>query len=156
MKNKYIFASEKYQIKRDSENVYKFKIKLNDDILWLAFGICDKKKVEENEFIFTPSKKDGIERNNGSYILSVNSMVWNPNNRIECKKLKNVDKKQLGKKGAIIEFSFYPSKNMMEFFFKEINIATLTNIVLFNSDYFTPCIVFLQNCSIEMEFEYPN
>ena len=83
-------------------------------------------------------------------------MVWNPNNRIECKKLKNVDKKQLGKKGAIIEFSFYPSKNMMEFFFKEINIATLTNIVLFNSDYFTPCIVFLQNCSIEMEFEYPN
>ena len=55
--HKYIFTSEKYQIKRDSKNVYKFKIKLNDDMSWLAFGICDKKKVEENEFIFIPSKK---------------------------------------------------------------------------------------------------
>ena len=52
--HKYIFTSEKYQIKRDSKNVYKFKIKLNDDMSWLAFGICDKKKVEENEFIFIP------------------------------------------------------------------------------------------------------
>ena len=42
--HKYIFTSEKYQIKRDSKNVYKFKIKLNDDMSWLAFGICDKKK----------------------------------------------------------------------------------------------------------------
>ena len=55
--HKYIFTSEKYQIKRYSKNVYKFKIKLNDDMSWLAFGICDKKKVEENEFIFIPSKK---------------------------------------------------------------------------------------------------
>ena len=40
---KCIFASGKYEIKKDSQNMYKFKIKLNDDILWLAFEICDKK-----------------------------------------------------------------------------------------------------------------
>jgi hypothetical protein len=56
------------------------------------------KKVEKNNFIFTPSKKDGEKRNNGSYILAVNSIIWNPNNRIQCKKLKNIDKRQLGKK----------------------------------------------------------
>ena len=27
--------------------MYKFKIKLNDDILWLAFEICDKKKLKK-------------------------------------------------------------------------------------------------------------
>jgi len=153
--HKYIFASEKYEVKKDSQKVYKYKIKFNDDILWLAFGICDKKKVEENNFIFTPTKKDGEERNNGSYILSVNSMIWNANNRIECKKLKNVDKKKLGKKGAIVQFCFDPNKNTIDYFFEDNKIASLTSVVLFKSDVYTPCIIFLQNCSVEMEFDYP-
>ncbi len=44
---KYIFASEKYEIKKDSQNIYKFKIKLNDEILWLTIGVCDKKKLKK-------------------------------------------------------------------------------------------------------------
>ena len=44
---KCIFASGKYEIKKDSQNIYNFKIKLNDNILWLAFGICDKKKLKK-------------------------------------------------------------------------------------------------------------
>ena len=49
----------------------------------MAFRLCDKKIVEENNYSFTPKKEQGDSRNNGCYILSVNSMLWNANNRKE-------------------------------------------------------------------------
>ena len=153
----YIFANEKYNIKKDSQETYKIIIKLNENIRWLAFGVCDKKKVEENNFKFAPSKKVNDEqRNNGSYILSVNSMIWNSNNNLECKKLKSIDPLYLGQAGKEIEFHFMPNKRILQYYIDKQLLISLTNIILFKSDVFTPCIIFLQNCSVEVTFDYPN
>lgn len=150
----YIFSNEKYEINKDSSEIYKISIKLNENIYWLAFGICDKKKVEENKFKFAPSKYVEEARNNGSYILSVNSMIWNSNNSLECKKLK-VDPKSLGKAGKEIELQFIPSKNIIHYYSENKLLASLTNVKLFQSEVFTPCIIFLHNCSITVTFDYP-
>ena len=149
----YIFSNEKYEINKDSSKIYKISIKLNENIYWLAFGICDKKKVEDNKFKFAPSKYVEEARNNGSYILSVNSMIWNSNNSSECKKLK-VDPKSLGKAGKEIELQFIPNKNIMHYYIENKLLASLTNVKLFQSEVFTPCIIFLHNCSINVTFDY--
>ena len=154
----YIFGSEKYEVKKDSEKVYKFSIKLNMNILCLAFGFSDKKIVEENNYyVFTPAKNEkGEIKSNGSYILSINSMQWNANYKQECKKLKNVDKKLLGKEGSIIECYFNPYRKSLKYFFEGNIIASLSKVELMKSEVYTPCIIFLQNCSVDINFDYPN
>ena len=151
----YIFASEKYDIKKDSFKQFRIFIKLNNSVHWLAFGICDKKIVKENNFNFLPSRKNNEkERNNGCYILSMSSMIWNSNNSMECKKLR-IDS-NLGREGNEIEFRFIPNRNSMEYYMENKLLAELTNIKLFKSDVYTPCIIFLQNCSVTVKYDYPN
>ena len=155
-KHYYLFANEIYDIKPNSSKIYKMVIKLNQNIKWLAFGLCDKKKVEENNFQFVPSKRLYEERNNGSYILNINCKIWNTNNHSECKKLKNLENKNLGEAGKVIEFHFIPNKELLQYYTDKELLASLTNIKLFKSEVFTPCIIFLQNCSIEVSFDYPD
>ena len=82
-------------------------------------------------------------------------MIWNSNNNLECKKLKNVNPKILGKAGKEIEMQFMPSKKMIQYYYNNKLIATLTNVKLFKSDVFTPCVIFLHNCSVKVSFYYP-
>ena len=151
----YVFGSEKYNIKKYATGTYKIKIKLNDEIQWLAFGICDKQKVKENNYEFAPKKTDKNRRNNGTYILSVNSMVWNANNNSECRKIKLPPPIILGKKGNEILCCFTPNLHTMEYYIDEKLIASLTDIKLFQGEVYTPCIIFLQNCSIQVFYDYP-
>ena len=153
--HKYIFANEKYDIKKDSPQTYKILLKLIDKVNWLAFGICDKKKVEENDFKFAPNNKDIKDRNNGSYILSVNAMIWNSNNSQECKKLRNFDSQKWGCAGNEIEVRINPTKKTMEYYINNQSIVSLTNIKLFKSEVFTPCIIFMTNCSVSIYYYYP-
>ena len=71
-------------------------------------------------------------------------------------RLKDVDKKILGKEGSIIEYVFNPCENTMDYFLNGMRIASLTDIQLFKSEVYTPCIIFLHNCSIEVIFAYPS
>ena len=101
------------------------------------------KKVVENNIIFTP-KNTKIDRHNGIYILSVNSISWNANNISQCHKITDVELKYLGKNGRIIEWQFSPIKGVMEFYLGHCLITQLIDIKLFKSEVYPPCLVFLQ------------
>ena len=141
--NYFIFLDKKYNISKNSEKYYVFSIKLLNNIKWLGIGICDKKIVEENKFKFSLSN----DTNSGCYLLCVNGTVWNSNKNSECKK---IDESFIGKKGNIIECQFYPKNRSMKFSIDNKIIARLSDIKLFKSDSYTPCLLFRENCSVEV------
>lgn len=151
-KHYYVFLKEEFNINKNQKGIFKIIFRLLTDVDWLGVGICDKKLVEENNYVFDDEKI----KNNGTYLLSVNSVSWNANNHLqEKRKIVKKELTMLQKAGTIIECTFYPDKGFLDFSVANISIIRLTNIELFKSESYTPCIIFLKNCSVEISLEYP-
>ena len=151
-KHYYVFFKEEFNIGKNQKGLFKIFFKILKDVDWLGFGICDKTIVKENNYIFDDEKM----KNNGTYLLSVNSVSWNANNSSQFKnKIIKIDSSKLQKAGTIIECVFSSDKGFLDFFVENVSIIRLTNIILFKSESYTPCIVFLKDCSVEVSVEYP-
>ena len=150
-KHYFVFLNEKFRIKKNEEGIFKISFILLKDIPWLGVGFCDKVKVEENNYRFENKMK-----NNGFYILSVNSVSWNSNNKLQFrKKIVSIDPKFLSKKGTVIECVFIPNKGLLDFYVENKLIIQLTKLKVFKDEYFTPCVVFFKEGSVEVNIDYP-
>jgi hypothetical protein len=146
----FVFYNQKYNIPKYENKRYEFEIKLLDKCDWLAFGVCDKNIVEKNNFEFD-IKKSGKKKNTGVYIMNTNQIIWNCNNMKQCIKLKY---KSLNKKNSTIKCTLTPSECELEFIFNKEFFITLNDVRCFESEYFSPCLIFLKNVSIETNFHY--
>ena len=150
----FVFFNEKFNIPKNKDETYKINFKLLEETKWLGFGICDKKIVEENNYQFIPKKiKNTDEKDNGCFIFSVNGMIWNTNNKDQRKKHVN-NPEYLYKKGNVFEMQFLPLKGILDFYLDHKRIVRLTNIKLFKDEVYSPCLIFLQNSSVEVSFKY--
>jgi len=156
-KHIYIFFDKKYDIPKKSDKIYKIKYKLLKDISWLGLGICDKKIVENNNYEFSPGnnqkKKENRKTTNiGTYIINTNKICWNCNNAIQCKAIDTV----INKANNEIELVLNPLECKLEFKFKNSLLTKFSDVRCFKSECFSPCIIFLKNCKIETNFDYPS
>ena len=151
-KQYYVFFNQKYNIPKTSKKKYIIKFKLLKDTQWLGIGLCDKKIVEKNNYEFTPPKrKDGKRPNIGTYIVSTNKMAWNCNNSKQCRKFMQT----IYKENTIIECVLSPIECELDFITHNNLIIKFNDVRCFKSDYFSPCLIFLQNCKVETTFYYP-
>ena len=151
-KQYYVFFNQKYNIPKTSSKKYIIKFKLLKDTQWLGIGLCDKKIVEKNNYEFTPAKrKDGKRPNIGTYIISTNKMAWNCNNSKQCRKFFQT----IYKENTVIECVLTPLECELDFITHNDLIIKFNDVRCFKSDYFSPCLIFLQNCKVETTFNYP-
>jgi len=152
-KQYYIFFNKKYDIPRTSDKNYKIKYKLLKDTNWIGMGICDKKVVENNGYDFNPTKqqKEDKKHNIGTYLISTNQISWNCNNLKQCKKFDTM----INKANTEIELILNPIECELEFRHKNNLIIKFNDVRCFKSDCFSPCLIFLHNCKVETNFEYP-
>ena len=146
----FVFFNQKYDIPKYGSKKYEFEIKLLDKCDWLAFGVCDKTIVEKNNYEFD-IKKNGKKKNTGVYIMNTNQIIWNCNNMKQCIKLKY---KSLNRKNSTIKCTLIPNECELEFIFNKEFFITLNDVRCFESEYFSPCLIFLKNVSIETNFNY--
>lgn len=146
-KHHFIFFNQKYDIPKNSLNKYSFTIKLLTYCEFLAIGICDKKIVERNGYIF-----DKCSRNKGGlYYFNVKSVVWNCNKVNECFKL-NIG--PFSAIGTAIICTFDPIKGILEFIIDNSKFITLNEVKCFEANCFSPFLVILKNCKIQTLFNY--
>ena len=148
----YIFYNEKYDIPIKSQKKYSFKIKLLKDCEWLTVGFCDKIIVAKNNYEYDLSKRNKKKRNLGIYTISTNRLIWNSNNIKQCMKL---NKPILNKKNSTISCTLKPELCELEFMLNNENFIILNDVRCFESECFSPCLIFLKNGSIETTFDYP-
>ena len=148
----YIFFNEKYDIPIKSQKKYTFKIKLLKDCEWLTVGFCDKIIVAKNNYEYDLSKKNKKKRNLGIYTISTNRLIWNSNNIKQCMKL---NKPTINKKNSTISCTLKPELCELEFMLNNENFIILNDVRCFESECFSPCLIFLKNGSIETTFDFP-
>ena len=150
-KHYFVFANNNKRIKINERGIFKIKFKILEDVDWLAFGLCDKKFVENNNYKFV-----GKFSNNGYYFISINNVVWHC---IDAKHRKKIScPKEIGKLGAknnIIECDYVPSSKKILFYVNGIFFSELNEVCPIQSDFLLPCLVFLQNCAVKTDFDYP-
>ena len=149
-KHYFVFYNKKYDIPKTSNNKFSFRIKLLQNIDFLGIGICDKKSLEKNDYEYD-IKKTNKKRNIGLYIININQLVWNSNNMCQCTKL---NYKKLSKKDTFIDCKLSPSDCELEFMINNEFFFVLNDIRCVLSEYFSPCLIFLKNGSVETEFQY--
>ena len=149
-KHYFVFFNKKYDIPKTSTIKYSFQIKLLQRTEFLGIGICDKKMVERNNYEFE-AKKFTKKSNGGLYAIYTNQVVWNCNNSSQCIKL---NYKKMNKKDTFIDCTLSPCECELEFMVNNEFFFVLNNVRCFLSDYFSPCLVFLKNTSIEVHFNY--
>ena len=150
-KHYYVFFNDKYDIPKTGTKKYIFTVKFLEKCEWLAVGVCDKKMVEKNNFECDMGKKNVKKRNQGTYTINANRVVWNCNNMKQCIKL---NYNSLNKKDTIIQCTLSPIACELEFMLNNEFFIILNDVRCFISDSFSPCLIFLKNTSIETTFNY--
>ena len=150
-KHLFVFFNDKYDIPKTSDKKYSFKVKLLEKCEWFAAGVCDRKMVEKNNYELEMVKKNVKKRNQGTYTINANRVVWNCNNMKQCIKL---NYNSLNKKDTIIQCTLSPSTCELEFMLNNEFFIILNDVRCFISESFSPCLIFLKNTSIETTFMY--
>ena len=79
--NRYLYLFTTIDVSpRQGEKCFKWEILLSCKESFFALGLCDKKKVLENNLTFEPNK---FNDNHGSFLFSMNGYTWNANNKSE-------------------------------------------------------------------------
>ena len=107
--------------------------------------------VEKNNYELEMVKKNVKKRNQGTYTINANRVVWNCNNMKQCIKL---NYNSLNKKDTIIQCTLSPSTCELEFMLNNEFFIILNDVRCFISESFSPCLIFLKNTSIETTFMY--
>ena len=149
-KHYFVFFNEKYDIPKSSCNKYTFRVKLLQKIDWLSIGFCDRKLIENNGYEYD-IKKTNKKKSIGIYIINTNQVIWNSNNIRQCTKL---NYKRLNKKDTFIDCTLSPSECQLEFMVNKDIFFILNDVRCFLSDYFSPCLIFLKNATVESSFLY--
>ena len=149
-KHYYIFFNKRYDVPKTSTKTYRMKYKLLKDTPWLGIGICDKKIVEKNNYEFSPSKKvNGKTPNIGTYVISTSKMAWNCNNVSQCRKFSCPIKSE-----SLFELILSPTNCELEFKCDNRSIVKFNDVRCFKSNFFSPCLIFLQNSMVQSYFYY--
>ena len=131
--NKYKFAFLNVDIK--SINL-KWRVKLNVNSTWMAFGICKKELVISNKYKFA-SNKEGFDH--GCFLLSTNGYLWNCNVKSENdKEIKNFP---VIYKGDEVSLQYHTNLNELILRMKQ-NEWKLTQVQS-NDNQLVPCFLFL-------------
>jgi hypothetical protein len=135
IKNTHKFAFANIILK--SEDV-RWSIKISSQPKWIAFGVCIKTKVIQNNFEFSRTDKPGFSHS--CFGISSNGFTWNCNNQNE----NNVQLPDFPgiQKDDEIEFSYIAAKQELCIKIHEINI-TLTKVYAPDNMVIVPCVIFL-------------
>lgn len=135
--HKYVFFN---MLKSDYErNEIKWSIKLLNNSNWIAFGLCVKSKVLENNMLFY-SPKPNFEHY--SFAISSNGFLWNSNAKHENNMIGGF---HAISKDDVVHFSYIINKHELKFKIKDY-IGKLTNVnSIDEGEHLTPCIIFLNS-----------
>lgn len=148
----FVFAHDSKKIKYNQNGTFTIRFNILQENKWLALGLCDKKVVEDNKFIFA-----GKTDSNGCFIISTNKITWHCSDKKQRKKIKIPDDyPSLQSKNIEIECRYTPFNCLLEFYVDEKFLISLENVKPIKSEYLTPCIIFLKNCEIQTSYEYPH
>ena len=134
-KNIHLFSFINANLKNDSN--YKWRVNINRYSTWIAFGVCDKAKVINNNYVFSSTQPSF---NNGCYLLSSNYYSWNSNNPLENNKLVRPNTKLSLNDTVIVE---YNGKGNEIIFSNGSFIMKLTKVK--SKEELVPCVIFLCN-----------
>ena len=150
-KHSFVFAHDSKRIRKEADGVFIITFFVKKENKWLAMGLCDKKIVEENNYAFA-----GKTQSNGCFIISTNNMMWHCFDKGQRKKINTPEGiTSLQDKNILFECKYTPHNCELSFFVEGKHLCTLTNVRPLKSDYLTPCLVFLKNCSVQTNFDYP-
>ena len=149
-KHYYVFFNQIYDIPKNSTKKYYFTINILSECNFLEIGICDKKILEQNNFEYDVKNNNKL----GKYSYNVNGLIWNSNNDKECAKIDG--KKYFNQDEVTIRFTVDPEMSKLEFMINYKVSIELNDVKCFISDSFSPFLTFLTNCSIQINFDYPN
>ena len=148
----FIFYNNKYNIPKSRSEEFSFRIKLLKDCEWYGVGVCDKIIVKNNKYKYNISNKSGKKSTLGIYMVFSNKLTWNSNNVKQCKKI--YYKPSLTKKNTQITCTMYPELCQLDFNFNNEEFISLNDVRCFSSDFFSPCLILLNNGKIETNFDY--
>ena len=152
-KHSFVFVHDSKKIKRDEKGVFIVKYLVLKENKWLAVGLCDKNIVKENNYLFAGKSLSS----NGCFIISTNNIMWHGIDKNQRKKISTPEGiNSLQEKNTLFEFKYTPSLAKLEFFVNGKPLTTLFNVNPIRSEYLTPCLIFLKNCSVQTTFDYPN
>ena len=150
----FVFFKDKYNIPKDIDRWYSFNVKLLKDCDSLAVGICIKKIVEKNNYTigeYEYDLKEQRKNNLGYYIINTSQILYNCNNIFQCK---NIFHNSLNKKDTIIQCNINPKSNELTFTVNYNTSYHFIDVRCFKYNYFSPCLIFNKNASIETTFNY--
>lgn len=117
---------------------YEWKVKINSlNGKWMGIGVCIKELIVSNKFRFVANKLNFMH---GTFMISTNGYSWNTNNDSENNKVMegfpNI------REGDEIQFRYFYDDEKLEIIIGDFR-AELTDIACPQSNYLTPCVVFL-------------
>lgn len=132
--HKFVFST--LEMKQDVPT--QWKIEIAETSSWIAFGVCDKKKVISNKMKFFSSNR---QFNHGTFLISSNNYLWNCNVEKENNFFLLMPKFEKGKE---IIFTYYPIEKELKF---EIGafFSKLSDVRPIVGSNLTACIVFLHS-----------
>ena len=148
----FVFMHDSKKIKIMDKGVFIINFNVLKNNKWLAMGLCDKKIVEENKYVFA-----GKLTSNGCFIISTNNMMWHSFDKNQRKKIAVPEGiTSLQDKNTLFGCKYTPSLTQLEFFVNGKHLVTLYDVKPLKSEYLTPCLIFLKDCSVQTTFDYPN
>ena len=138
LNHSFCFANPHYDINLQGSTLeYNWRILLCNCSNWIGFGVCDKPKVINNNYIF---KKKDHNYNNGSYIVSSNGYMFNCNNNNEnCKKINFPSYDESHE----FNLKYNVLKKELTIYSNIQIIATFSKVESFINNKLTPVIVFI-------------
>ena len=142
-KKKHKFFIGKNKINK-KEN-FSWKVKINKITGWMAFGLGEKKKIENNQYKFSGFNKD----NHGCLLISSNKYIWNSNllqqNNVFLEKFSSF------KEAEEIYFNFSSNENILRFIYQGYE-GVLKNVFLCEEELFPVFILINKNDEIEINY----
>ena len=150
----YTFAFSLCDINTEACNAYtEFQYEIKRNTKWMFVGVCDRKLVIENKYVFTIGR--GCK---GVFGVSINGVTWNSNNKEENNKHISTSisgiysyEQQLPTP-YVISFRYVNNTKELEYDCKGMFKGKLTKVFPHLTKYLTLCIVFI-NTGDEVELK---
>jgi hypothetical protein len=140
-KHKFFIGKNKINTKEN----FSWKVKINKITGWMAFGLGEKKKIENNQYKFSGFNKD----NHGCFLISSNKYIWNSNfiqqNNYFLERFSSF------KNGEELYFSYSSYENLLRFNYQG-NEGVLKNVLLSEEELFPVFILISKNDEIEINY----
>jgi len=116
---------------------FHYKVKIRKISGFMAFGICDKQRLSQNQYRF-----NGVSNvPHGCFLVSSNKYIWNNNLLIQNNCF--MDNMPVFQKGDEIEFIYDPIQNLLKFKINNVFEGSIKKIITESQRYLVPCFILI-------------